>query len=130
MVRGKRQQDLIHQYYVLKVVDDAFAVEEVHGCCQPVPVEALGRVDGSRAARDVCDGDDLFEGDDLDGCDDEDHVDMAHEERGEEDGHHDESPERPRPEVGLFLLVLGLLLVRRRGFLQRPPTSSSATGSH
>ena len=41
--------------------------------------------------------------------DDSNHVNVAHEESGEEDGNHDECPDRSRPEVGLFLFVLGLL---------------------
>lgn len=108
---GQGQQDLVDQDDVLEIVDDGLAVQEVHGCGQPVPVEALGRAQLASAAGDAGDGDDLFEGDDLDGSDDADDVDVAHEEGGEEAGEHDKGPESTGQEVGLLLLILGSFLV-------------------
>jgi len=42
MVGSKWQEDLIDQDDVLEVVDDALAVEEVHGGTEEIPVESLG----------------------------------------------------------------------------------------
>lgn len=94
---------------MFEVVDDRLAIEEVHGSRQPVPVETLSRSQGTGAAGNVGNGDDFFEGDNLDSGDDADDVDVAHEERGEEERKHDKCPESARYEVGLFLFVLGLL---------------------
>lgn len=110
MVSSERKQDLVDQDNMLKVVDDALSIEEVHGGGEPVPVQALGRAQGPGAAWNVGDGDDFFERDDLNSGDDANHVDMAHEKRKEKDGYHDKGPDRSSPEVGPFLLVLGLLL--------------------
>lgn len=118
MVGSQRQQDLVNEDNVLEVVDDALAVEEIHGSSQPVPVQALGGAQGSGATGDVGNGDDLLEGDDLDSGDDEDNVDVAHEQSSEEHGEHDKGPEGSGHEVGLFLLILGLLLLGRWGFLR------------
>lgn len=117
VVGCERQQNLINKYNMLEVVDDALAVEEVHGRAEPVPVETLGGAQIAGAARDVGNGDDFLEGDDLDGGDNEDDVDVAHEEGEEEAGNHDEGPEGTRPEVGLLLGVLGGLLLFGRGLL-------------
>ena len=111
VVGCQRQQHLVDQDDVLEVVDDALAVEEVHGGGQPVPVEALGGAQISRPAGDAGDGDDFLERDDLDGRDDQDDVDVAHEESREEAADHDKGPEGARHEVGLLLLVLGILLL-------------------
>lgn len=108
VMRSKRQEHSVNQDNVLKVVDDALAVEEVHGCSEPVPVEALGGPERASTARDVGNGNDLFEGDDLDGCDNGNHINVAHKERREEDSNHDKCPDSARPEVCLFLFVLGL----------------------
>lgn len=119
MVRSKRQENLVHDENMLKVVDDALAVEKVHCGDEPVPVEALGGAEGAGARGDVCDGDDLLEGDDLDGGDDDEDVDVAHEEGGEEDADHDEGPYGACPEVCFLLFVRGLFLLLGRGFLLR-----------
>ena len=42
MVGSKWQEDLIDQDDVLEVVDDALAVEKVHGGTEEIPVESLG----------------------------------------------------------------------------------------
>lgn len=94
---------------MLEVVDDALAVQEVHGSAEEVPVERLGEAQAAGLARHVCDGDDFLEGDDLHGGDDDDDVEVAGAEGPEEAGYHDEGPCGPRDEVCLFLLVLGLL---------------------
>lgn len=115
VVSRQWQQNLVNENNVLEVVDDALAVEKVHGGAEPVPVKALGGAQVAGAAGDVGNSNDLLEGDDLDGGDNEDNVDVTHEKSGEEQGDHDEGPESTRVEVGLFLLVLGrLLLVGRR----------------
>ena len=38
VVRRQRQENLVNQYNVLEIVDDALAVQKVHGRCEPVPV--------------------------------------------------------------------------------------------
>jgi hypothetical protein len=121
VVGGQREEDLVDEDDVLKVVDDALAVEKVHGGGQPVPVEALCGAQVAGAAGHAGDGNDLLERDDLDGRDDEDDVDVAHEEGGKEAADHDKGPKRPRHKVGLFLFILGdlllLFLLGRLGFL-------------
>lgn len=92
MVGSQRKEDPIDHDNVLEVVDDAFAVEEVHGYRQPVPVQALGGLDVPGATSSARDGDDFLERDDLDGGDDDDDVDVAHEEGGEEAANHDQGP--------------------------------------
>lgn len=114
MVGGQRKKDLVDQNNMLKVVNDRLAVEEVHGCRKPIPVQALGRSERSRATGNVGDGDDFLEGNNLDCGDDTDDVDMAHEECAEEDDKHDQGPKGSGDEVGLFLLILGLFLFGRR----------------
>lgn len=84
MMCGKRQQHLVNQDNVLKVVDDAFTVEKIHGGSQPIPIEALGRSERSRPARNVGNGNDFFERNDLDHGDNDDDVNVAHEEGGKE----------------------------------------------
>lgn len=118
MVGSEREQDLVNEDNVLKVVDDALAVQKVHCGGEPVPVKALGRSQGAGAAGDVGNGNDLLEGDDLDGGDDCDHVDVAHEEGAKEDANHDKGPQRPRPKVGHFLFVLGSLFFGGGRFLE------------
>lgn len=125
MVGGQRQENLVYQNNVLEVVDDSLAVQEVHGRCQPVPVEALCRSEGTGATGDIGNGNDLLEGDDLDCGDDEDDVDVAHEQRSEEASEHDERPEGARHEVGLLLLVLCIPLLLGRGFLGGQMVSES-----
>lgn len=126
VVVGKRQQDLVDEHNVLEVVDDALAVEEVHCRGQPVPVEALGGLEGTGAAGDVGNGNDLFEGDDLDGGDNGDDVDVAHEEGNEEAGNHDQGPNGACPKVGLFLFIFGFLVFGSRWFLEEQKKKVSA----
>lgn len=102
---------------MLEVVDDSLAVEEVHSSRKPVPVKALGGSQGTGAARDVGDSDNLLKGDDLDGRDDRDDVDVAHKERGEKEAKHDKAPEGASDKVGLLLLVIGLFISCSGGLL-------------
>lgn len=111
MVGCEGKQNPIHQNNMLEVVNDRLAVEKVHGSRKPVPVQALGGPQGSLTAGNVGDSNDFLERNDLDGRDDTKNVDMAHKEGQEETGKHDKGPEGACHEVGLFLLVLGLLLL-------------------
>lgn len=113
MVGGQREENLVDQNNMLKVVNDRLSVEEVHGCCEPIPIQALGRSERSRATGNIGDGDDFLEGNDLDCSDDADDVNMAHEECAEKDDKHDQGPKGSGDEVGLFLLILGLFLFGR-----------------
>lgn len=79
MVGSQRQQYLVDENNMLKVVYDALSVEEVHGGGQPVPVETLCGAQLTSSGWDACDGDDLLEGDYLYNSDDQDDVDVAHE---------------------------------------------------
>ena len=108
VVRGQRKQHLVYEDDVLKVVNDALSVQEVHGRGKPVPVQALGGPELAGSGGDARDGDDLLEGDDLDDGDDEDDVYVAHEEGGEEAADHEQCPYRSRYEVLLLLLVVVL----------------------
>ena len=91
---------------VPKVVDEALAVEEVHGRAQKVPVQSLGEAQVAGLARNIGNGDDFLERDNLYSSDDEDDVYVAHEQRKEEAANHDERPQRTRNEVCLFLFVV------------------------
>jgi len=93
---------------VLEVVDDALAIQEVHGGSEKVPVQRFGEAQAAGLAGHVCDCNDLLEGDDLDGGDDDDEVDVAGAEDPEEAHDHDDGPYCARYEVCLFLFVLGL----------------------
>lgn len=77
---------------VPKIVDDALAVEEIHGRAQKVPIQSLGEAQVAGLAGDIGDGDDLLERNDLYGSDDEDDVYVAHEQRKEKTANHDEGP--------------------------------------
>lgn len=109
VVGGEGQQHAVDEHDMLEVVDDGLAVEEVHGGDEPVPVEALGGPQLARAAGHAGDGDDLLERHDLDDGDAGDDVDVAREERREEEADHDERPERADEEVGLLLFIFGWL---------------------
>lgn len=108
MVGRKREQEAVDHEDVLEVVDDALAVEKVHGGAEEVPVERLCEAQAAGFAGDVGDGNDLLEGDDLDGGNDYDDVEVAGAEGPEEAGDHDQSPCGAGDEVGLLLLILGL----------------------
>jgi len=125
MVCGQRQDSLAHEDNVLEVVDDAFAVEEVHGRRQPVPAEALCGPNVARPARDTGNSDDLLKRHDLDRSYNGDDVDMAHEQSSEETADHHKCPECPGYEVGLLLLVVGLGGLLGHGLLQRPQVSNA-----
>lgn len=106
MMRSKRQQHPINQHNMLKVINHALAVEEIHGGAEEVPIQGLSKAEGAGARGDVGDGDDLLEGDDLHGGHDDDDVDVAGEHAAEEDGDHDEGPDGAGDE-GLFFLLIG-----------------------
>ena len=53
MVGSKGQEDLVDQDNMLEVVDDALAVEEVHGRTQEIPVECLCEAQLTGSAWDV-----------------------------------------------------------------------------
>jgi len=108
---------------MLQIVDDALAIQEVHGCGQPVPVETLGRAQVAGLARQVGNGNDLLERDNLNSCDDGQHVNMTHKEGGEKTTNHDEGPESACDEVGLLLLVLGLGVLDSGGLRELGPVS-------
>jgi hypothetical protein len=92
---------------VLEVVDDALAVEKVHGGTEEVPVQRLGEAQAARLAGHIGDCDDLLERYDLDSGDDDDDVDVAGAQDPEEAKNHHEGPYGACYEVCLLLLVLG-----------------------
>lgn len=53
VVGRKRQEDLVNEDNVLEVVDDAFAVEKVHGGAEEVPVQSLCKTQLASPAGDV-----------------------------------------------------------------------------
>lgn len=65
MVGREGQQNAVHEQDVLEVVDDALAVEEVHGRSEKVPVQRLGKAQATVLAGHIGYGDDLLEGHDL-----------------------------------------------------------------
>lgn len=79
MVRSERQQDLVHQYDVLEVIDHTLPIQEVHCGPEEIPVQRLCESQTPRPAGHVGYGDDLLEGHDLDGRDNHDDVDVARE---------------------------------------------------
>lgn len=107
VVGRQGEQNAVYQQDVLEVVDDALAIEKVHGGAEEVPVQRLGEAQAARLAGHVGDCNDLLERYDLDGSDDDDDVDVAGAEDPEEAHDHDQGPYRARYEVGLLLLVLG-----------------------
>lgn len=106
MVGSQREQDAVDQQNVLEVIDDALAIEEVHGGAEKVPVQRLGEAQAAGLTGHICDGDDLLERYNLYRCDDDDDVDVAGAENPEEAKNHDERPYGACYEVGLLLLVL------------------------
>ena len=109
MVGGQGEQDPVNEQNVLEVVDDALAVQEVHGSAQEVPVQRLGEAQAAGLAWDVGYGNHLLEADDLDGGNDDDDVQVAGAEGKEEAADHDQRPCCADDEVCLFLLILALL---------------------
>lgn len=109
MVGGQGQQDPVDEQNVLEVVDDALAVQKVHGGAEEVPVQRLGEAQAAGLAGDVGYRNDLLEADDLDGGDDGDDVEVAGAEGEEEAADHDQRPGGAHDEVCLLLLILGLL---------------------
>lgn len=93
---------------MLEVVNDALAVEKVHGSAEKVPVERLCEAQATCLAGHIGNGNDLLEGDDLDGGDDDDDEKMSGTKGPEEAGNHDEGPYCTGDEVCLFLLIFAL----------------------
>lgn len=108
MVSSKGKQDAVDQQDMLEIVDDTFAIEEVHGGSQEVPVQRLGEAQVSRLAGNGMYGDDLFEGYYLESGDEDDDVDVTREEGPKEATKHSKSPYSARVEVLHLLLVFGL----------------------
>jgi len=117
VVGRKGQQDAVDEEDVLEVVDDALAVEKVHGGPQEIPVERLGEAQTPRLAGHSMYGNDLLEGDDLDGGDYDYDVDVAGEQGPEEAAQHDKGPYGPGVEVLELLLVVGLRRGSRLGIV-------------
>lgn len=109
MVGRQGEQDSVNEQDVLEVVDDALAVQEVHGSAEEVPVQRLRKAQAAGLAGDVGYRNDLLEADDLDGGDDDDDVQVAGAEGEEEASNHDQRPCCAHDEVGLLFLVLALL---------------------
>jgi hypothetical protein len=106
MVGSEGEQDAVDQQNVLEVVNDALAIQEVHGGAEEVPVERLGEAQAAGLAGHIGDGNDLLERNDLHGGDNDDDVDVAGAEDPEEAHDHHEGPYGAGYEVGLLLLVL------------------------
>jgi hypothetical protein len=109
VVGRQGKQDSVDKQNVLEVVDDALAVQEVHGGSQEVPVQRFGEAQAAGLAGDVGYRNDLLEADDLDSGDDNNDVQVASAEGEEEASDHDQGPCGAHDEVGLLLLVLALL---------------------
>lgn len=109
VMRRKWQQHFIHKDDMLEVVDDALAIEVVHGRAQKIPIQRLGEPQAPRPAWHVCDCNDLFEGYHLHPCYDKNDEYVAGEEGNEEGRYHDKGPYRPCDDGLLLLLVFGVL---------------------
>lgn len=108
MVGSQGKQQTINHQDVLEVVDDALAVQEVHGGSEKVPVERLCETQATGLAGHVCNCNDLLERYALYGGDHDDYEEMACAESPEEGRNHDEGPYGAGNEVCLLLLILGL----------------------
>lgn len=117
MVGCKWQKHLVNKNNMLKVVNDTLSVQKVHGCREPIPIQALCRLERASTTRNVCDGNNFLEGNNLYRRNDCDDVNVSHEQRQEENANHDQCPERSGPEVGLFLFIFSLFLFGSRWFL-------------
>lgn len=103
----KWEQNLVHQHNVLKVVNNTFSVKEVHGRCQPVPVQRLCEAQPPCPAGHIRNGNDLFERHHLHGSDNSNNVNVTHEHGAKEDANHDERPYGSGNEGSLLEFVLG-----------------------
>ena len=88
---------------MLEVINDALAIEEVHGGAKEIPIQRFGETQTARAAGDIRDRNDFFEGDDLDSSDDDYDVDVAGEHGSKEDANHHEGPDGAGDESLLLL---------------------------
>lgn len=109
VVGRQGQQHLVHQQNMLKVIDNAFSIQEIHGGRQKIPVQRLGKTQILLLARYVGNSDHLLERYDLDRGHDANDVDVAGEHGDEEAGNHDERPYCPRNKRLLLLFVFGQL---------------------
>jgi hypothetical protein len=78
---------------VLEVVYNTFAIQEIHGSPQKVPLQRLCKPKTSGFARDINDANNFFKGDYLNGCDENNDVDVAHENGEYEAAYHDNRPD-------------------------------------
>src|SRR6187402_77720 len=92
---------------MLKVIYHALAVKEVHGRCQPIPVQRLSESESSSTTRDVRDRNNLFEGYNLHRSHDCNNIDVSHEHSAEECAYHYKRPYRSSDEGLLLLFIFG-----------------------
>lgn len=109
VVGRQGQQHLVHQQNMLKVVDDAFPIQEIHRGRQEVPVQRLGKPKIFLLAGYVGNSDHLLKRHDLDRSHDANNVDVAGEHGDKEAGNHDERPYCPCNKRLLLLFVFGQL---------------------
>ena len=62
---------------MLKIVDDALSIQEIHGRREEVPIQGLGESEVLLLAGDIGDGDDFLERHDLNCGDQADDIDMT-----------------------------------------------------
>jgi hypothetical protein len=105
MMRRKRLEYLVNEHNMLKVVNNALAVQEVHCRRKPIPIQGLREAQPARPAWYIGNSDNLLERNDLNSCDNDDDVDVAGGQGGKEAAYHDECPYRAGDE-GLFLLFV------------------------
>lgn len=91
---------------MFEIVDDAFAIEEVHCGRQEVPVQGLSQRKILRFSGYGRDCNDFFEGDDLDSGHHGDDVNVTCKHGGEEGCYHYQRPYCACDEGLLFLFVL------------------------
>jgi len=108
MVGRKRQQYAIYHHNMLKVIDNALAVQKVHGCPQKVPVQGLCESQTARPTWHVHYADDLLEGDNLQNGDEHYYIEVAGEEAEEEAANHYKGPYCTSDEGFLLFFEIGL----------------------
>jgi hypothetical protein len=114
MMGRKGKEDFVDKHNMLEIVDQALAVQEIHGDTEEIPVQRLCEAQAPGLAGDVDDANHLLEGHDLYGGYDHYHVDVALEKRGNEGTDHDHAPNGSSDEGLLFLLKVR----ERRGGLK------------
>lgn len=94
---------------MLEIVNHAFSIQKVHGGCQEIPVERLGKADVLLPAGYIRNGNDFLKRNDLDCRDDADDVNVARKHGNEEEENHHKRPYCPSDECLLLLLIFGQL---------------------